>query len=409
MTSHHSSLGAAFDPLHVQLEALPDFYVQLRQEEPITFCPALNAYLVSRYDDIRSVLLQPNLFLSKNTPISRLGFYPQTVAELKKGYPFEIITYEDGERHLRLMKPLAKTFSPTRVQTMEPIIRKIATKLIDSFESDGQVEIISQFARPLPREVILTMIGVPQQDMATVRKQYEDLHRLTLVQLSQEEQVECARQFVALQHYFAHLIEEKQNKLEGEDLISELVRDSETGEQPLSHTDLINQIVGIMIAASETIAQLIGNGLVLVLEEPTRWQTLCEHPEAIPLLIEETLRLRSPVHGLVRTTAQQVTIGGVTMPQGTKLILLCASANHDESQFVQARRCEMQRQPNPHLTFGHGLHSCVGATLARLEGCIAFEALTQRLPQMRLVPNRQSEYYFRIAISGHKQLFIQWD
>lgn len=409
MTSHHSSLGAAFDPSRVQVEALPDFYARLRQEEPITFSPILNAYLVSRYEDIRSILLQPDLFSAKDDPVSRLEFYPQTIAELGKGYPLKTVTFDDGARHTRIRKPLQKAFSPTRVRAMEPIIREIATKLINGFVSDGQAEIISQFARLLAREAILTMIGVPQQDMAMVKKQCEDVRVMTLLHLSQEEQVECACQLVALQHYFAHLIEEKQKQPEGEDLIAELVRDRKAGEEPLSDADLINQIFGVMIAAGESVTHLIGSGLVLMLEEPTRWQTLCECPEQIPLVVEEILRLRGAVHGLVRIATQQVTIGGVTIPQGAKLVLLCTSANYEEEQFSQACRFEMQRRPNPHLSFGHGVHFCVGAALARLEGRIAFEVLTQRIPKMRLVPNQQFEYHFRITIYGYKHIYVQWD
>jgi cytochrome P450 len=159
LTSHHCSLGAAFDPSRAQVEELPDFYARLRQEEPITFNPALNAYLVSRYDDIRSIVVRSDLLSAKDDPVCRLEFYPQTIAELKKGYPLKTVTFDDGERHARLRKPLQKTFSPTRVRAMAPVIREIATKLVNGFVGNGQAEIISEFARLLPREVILTMVS----------------------------------------------------------------------------------------------------------------------------------------------------------------------------------------------------------------------------------------------------------
>jgi cytochrome P450 len=149
--------------------------------------------------------------------------------------------------------------------------------------------------------------------------------------------------------------------------------------------------------------------LVLLLEEPTRWQTLCEHQERIPLALEEILRLRGPALGFVRTTTRQVTVGGISMPQGTKLLLLYASGSRDESQFQEASDFQMQRQPNPHLAFGHGVHFCVGAALARLEGRIAFEELTQRIPTMRLVPYQQFEYGFRFSNYGYKRIYFQWD
>lgn len=181
------------------------------------------------------------------------------------------------------------------------------------------------------------------------------------------------------------------------------------GEEPLSDVGLINQIYGVVIAGHETTAHLIGSGLVLLLEEPTRWQALREHPEHIPLAIEEILRLRGPVQGFIRTATQEVTVGGVTMPQGTKLLLIYASGSRDESHFPQACDFDMQRQPNHHLAFGHGIHFCVGAPLARLEGRIAFEALTQRFPKMRLLPDQQFVYTFNFATYGHKHVYTRWD
>jgi cytochrome P450 len=408
LVGHHSSLGVAFDPLHIQVELPYAFYARLRQEEPITFSPTINAYLVSRYDDIRSILSQPDLFSSKNALLSGARFHPQTITELMKGYPYVLTTIgDDGARHTRMRQPFQNALSPTRVRAMEPFIREVATRLIDRFISDGQAEIISQFAYLLPLEVILAILGIPQQDLAMVKEQSDALRMLLSLPLSPEEQVECARQFVVLQHYYARLIEEKRQH-PGSDLISDLVRDGMREDDPVSDVDLINQICGVVIAGHETTTHLIASGLVLLLEEPTRWQTLCEHPEQIPLAIEEILRMRGPALGFVRTTTQEVTVGGITMPEGTRLLLLYASGSRDESQFPQASGFEMQRQPNPHLAFGHGVHFCVGAALARLEGRIAFEALTQRIPNMRLVPDQQFEYGFRFSNYGYKSVYLQW-
>ncbi len=151
----------------------------------------------------------------------------------------------NGARHTRMRQPFQNAFSPTRVRAMEPFIRETATKLIDRFIGDGQVEIISQFAYLLPLEVILAILGIPQQDLAMVKEQSDALRMLLSLPLSPEEQVECARQFVALQHYYAHLIEEKRQH-PGSDLVSDLVRDSMREDDPLSDVDLINQICGVV-------------------------------------------------------------------------------------------------------------------------------------------------------------------
>jgi cytochrome P450 len=210
------------------------FYAQVRREEPITFSPVLNAYLVSRYDDIRAILSQPDLFSSKDVFGSFVEFYPQTIAELMKGYPIEATTIaNDGARHIRLREPLQKAFSPARIRVMEPLIRQIANNLIDRFIENGRAEIISQFAALFPLDVIFTMCGIPQQDLEVVKKQSDALQILLGLPLPLEEQVECARQSVALQHYYARLIEERRKK-PGDDLISDLISDAAAGEVPLS-------------------------------------------------------------------------------------------------------------------------------------------------------------------------------
>ena len=199
MTKHQPSLGASFDPLSIQTELPYAFYARLRQEEPITFSPAINAYLVSRYDDIRAILSQPDLFSSKNALLHLTKFHPETITELMKGYPYMLTTLgDDGARHTRMRAPLQKALSPARVRAMEPYIREIATRLIDGFVSDGQAEIISQFAYLLPLEVILNILGIPQQDLAMVKRQCTAWRMLLSLPLAPEEQAECARQAVAL-------------------------------------------------------------------------------------------------------------------------------------------------------------------------------------------------------------------
>lgn len=386
------------------------FYAQLRQEEPMTFNPALRAYLVSRYDDVRFILSHPELFSSKDAfNFLPLEIHEQTLAELRKGYPLEPVPLVcEGTRHSRMREPLQKALSLTRVRAMEAFIRETGTRIIDGFIHDGKAEIISQFAYPFPLEIILTILGIPREDLEMVKKWSNEVQKLILLPLPQEQQVECARQFVALQHYYAHLIEEKR-KNPVEDLISDLIHHREAGEEPLSDTDLINLINGSVIAGHETTTHLIGSGLVLLLEEPGRWQALREHPDQIPQAIEEILRLRGPVQGFIRTTTQDVTVGGQALPAGTRLLALYASGNRDESRFPQADRFVMDRQPSQHLAFGHGIHFCVGASLARLEGRIALEILTQRLPSMRLLADQQFTFTFNLTTYGYERIYIQWE
>jgi cytochrome P450 len=211
MTTHDPSLGTAYDPFDRHLENPYSFYTQLRHEEPITFSPCINAYLVSRYDDIHSILSQPDTFSSRDTLTPGITMHPRTIAELSKGCPFvPIVVNADGANHVRLREPLQKMFAPTRIRRMEPLIRQIATRLVDGFINDGHAEIISQLAYPLPLEVVLTVLGVPQKDMEEIKRLSDDWNALILSPLPEEQQVAHAQSLVALHHYIAQLIEQQE-------------------------------------------------------------------------------------------------------------------------------------------------------------------------------------------------------
>jgi len=162
------------------------------------------------------------------------------------------------------------------------------------------------------------------------------------------------------------------------------------------------------MAGQKTTVDMIGNGLVILLESISRWKTLCAHPEFIPSAIEEMLRYDSPVQAVSRTTTCEVTIGDVTLPAGAKVLLVCGSANRDEAQFPDAHIYDVQRNPNRHLAFGHGSHFCVGAPLARLMGLVVFEILTQRLPTMQLVPFQQLTHAPALQFRGYQRLEVEW-
>lgn len=408
MDTSNPPLGTAYDPFGRDLENPYPFYARARREEPITFSPAINAYLVTRYDDIRSILLQPDIFSSRDTLTPVVTMYPRTFAELSKGFLFvPTAINSDGVNHQRFREPLQKAFAPIRIRAMEPLIRQIVTRLVDAFITQGHAEIISQLAYPLPLEVVLTMLDIPQADLEEVKWLCSEWNALLLSPLSEERQVECARNVLTFQRYLARLIQERRDAPR-EDLITDLLEVRMPGEEPLSEGELVFTLASVIIAGHETTTRLIGNGLVLLLQEPARWQTLCEHPDHIPLVIEEILRYHGPVRGFIRTTTREVTVGGVVMPEGTKLFLLYSSANRDETQFPLADQFDMQRRPNRHLAFGHGDHFCVGAPLGRLEGRIAFETLTQRLPGLRLVPNQDLSHIPDLINNGYQRVEVQW-
>lgn len=407
-----STLGNMYQPFGEHLENPYGFFELARKQQPIFFSPALSGWVVTDYSDILSIVNQPERFSSRDTLRPLVSLTPAVFAELGKGYPqVPMHINGDGKNHQRFRTPLVSALSAAQVKQMEPLVTTIATRLIDSFVNDQQAEMISQFAYPFPLEVILTLLGVRKEDMTHAKQWSDDWLALVSSQLSEERQIECARGLVALQHYFAQLIEDRKQKPQ-DDLITAMITTTVSGEEPLNETELVNALGGLLVAGHETTTNLIGNGLALLLDPATRserWEQIRAHPDLIPVAIEEILRYDDPAQAFFRTTTQGVTIGGQTMPEGTLLLLVYGSANRDEDQFPDPTSFQLQRTPNRHLAFGYGVHFCVGAALARLEGRIAFEILARRLPHLRLVPEQSPAHVPTLMFRGYRSLAMEWD
>ncbi len=400
-------MGQEFHPfISPQLEDPYSFFERARKEEPLFFSPLLSAYVLTRYSDILTVLKNPAKFSSKDN-LQPIGEYtPEVIEVFKKGFPMvRDLLNSDGEHHKRLRAPFLKIFVPEKLQAMEDSIRAIANKLVDSFVQQGRVDIIEEFAYPLPLEVILTLYGVPLKMLEDIKNWGHNTTALFSSKLTPEQQLKCARSFVEMEYAIAGLIEERRKNPQN-DLVSE-IQDSD-----LTLNEMVIVLCGLVVAGHKTTSQLIGNGLKLLLERPELWQKLCNDPSLIPHAIEEVLRYEAPVPAMIRTTTQEVELAGVTLPENTRIFLMYGSGNRDEDEFKNAAEFELERyqQPNSkHLAFGHGAHHCIGSNLARREGRIAFEVLSQRLPNLRLSPNQKLENIPALMSRGFKHLDLEWD
>jgi cytochrome P450 len=403
-------LGQEFAPLKApHLENPYPFYARARHEEPVFFSKDLNAWVVTRYDDVRAVVAQPDVFSSKDTLRPVVQFTPETFRELSKGFGFlPNIINTDGEEHMRFRAPLNQAFLPARMRKMEADVRTVANRLIDTFYQDGQTEIISRFAGPLPQEIILRLFDVPLTQMTQYKQWCDDIKALTMSPLTPERQLECARSFVAFQHAVAGLAEERKHT-PGDDVISCMATVHHNPARPLSIPEIVNTAMGTILAGHDTTTSLLGTALYILLGTPRLWQTLCEHPENISTTVEEVLRFDSSVHLFFRTALREATVGGVTIPEGAFLLVSYASANHDETQFANAEQFDLRRSPNRHIAFGFGSHFCVGSPLARLISRVALESLTQRLPQMHLKPGQSIHHVPQLAFHGLASLELEWD
>ncbi|MGL5804608.1 MAG: cytochrome P450 [Xenococcaceae cyanobacterium] len=407
-------LGEKYQPfINPQLEDPYSFYQRARNEEPIFYSPLLKGYVLTRYDHILSVLKDPARFSSADTLAPIAQFPPEVLEVLRQGFPpTRDLVESDGENHKRLRTPLMKVFAPEKLEAIEPVIYAIANRLVDSFIEDGKAEIVSQFAYPLPLEAILTMYGISLERTADLKKWCYDMNALISSPLKLDKQVECALSFVAMQHYLAGLIEDRRRSPQN-DLISSILNSD------LSMPELVRVLCGLIQAGHKTSSHLIGNALKHLLENRQLWQVICDDSFAcvkrnrslIANVLEEVLRYDAPIPGISRTTTQEVELAGVKLDRGTRIFLMYGSANRDEAQYNRADRFEIERfqQTTPnHLAFGHGIHHCIGSSLARREGRIALEVLSQRLPNLKLCPNQEFTHIPTMFFRGYTSLYVEW-
>lgn len=399
-------LGKEFQPfINPQLDDPYTFYKRARAEEPIFYSPLFDAYVLTRYDDIISVLKDPTRFSSANSLQSIVNSTPEVIEILRQGFPFVSLINSDGEQHKRLRAPFMKVFAAEQLTYVEASISKIANCLVDTFINEGRVEIIEKFAHPLPLEVILTMYSVPLKIMPEVTHWAKDMTQLFSAPLTPERQVESARSFVSLQHFVASLIEEKR-KAPANDLITNIL------DSGLSTPELVLLLCEMIVAGHATSADFIGTAIKLLVEQPQVWQKLHQNPSLIPTVLEEVLRYDTPAPSMVRVATTEVCMGEITIPKGSRILILYGSANRDETRFSDADKFNIERFQNApvnHIAFSHGMHHCLGSSLARREGRIAIEILSQRLPGLRLCRDRELTHVPAMLNRGYTSLEVEWD
>ncbi|WP_112265190.1 cytochrome P450 family protein [Lentzea terrae] len=297
-------------------------------------------WMISRYDDVVQALSHPGLSSSV--------------------IPGGMLNHTDPPEHTRLRKPVARAFSTRRMESLRPRIERITNDLLDSWETEDEVDVISTFAYPLPITVICELLGVPERDRDEIRS-------LTAELMDPQTMVEAYGSFAA---YVQRLLETKEP---GDDVITEL------RDQP----NLVQTLVLLITAGHETTVQLIGNGLLALLRDPDMKRRLVDDPILIPDAVDELLRYDGPfTTGLVRVATSDVVIGGVTIPRSSQVTVSLGAANRDPSRYPDPDVLQLGR--DPHVAFGHGIHYCVGARLARIEGEIAFGTLLRRFPELVL-------------------------
>jgi cytochrome P450 len=360
-------------------------FTAVREDAPVhhvTLADGHKAWLIVRYDEAKAALTDPRLSKDMQAALDRSG---EVVAE---GLPGPALARHmlsmDPPDHTRLRKLASGAFSNRRIEALRPRVQGIVDGLLDDLRAAGgaetPVDLFKGFAFPLPFTVISELLGIPTADRADLGEWFTTL----LAPSSGSEPPPAAVAASArIVEYLGELLELRRRE-PAEDLVTDLIRAADTAEA-LTDREMRSTIFQLVVAGHDTTTTLIGNGTVALLTHPDQWDALQADPGLLPTAIEEFLRWDAPVpHSTFRYTTAEVEIGGVVIPPFEQVIISLAAANRDPSKYGRPEDFDIRQGHPGHLAFGHGIHFCLGAPLARLEGRIAFASLLSRFPAMRL-------------------------
>jgi cytochrome P450 PksS len=384
------------------------FYARLRAESPVCSVPLTgkhSAWLVTRYDDVVSVLKDDRFAKNKQSALTpeQLGREPWMPSMFK---PLARNMLDlDPPDHTRLRALVQKAFTPRLIEGMRDRIQTLTNELLDAVQGQGQMDLMRDYAMPVPTTIIAEMLGVPVEDR-------HKFHRWSAAIMAVKPTVWGVLKTVPFAWLFIRYIRklvQARRAAPRDDLVSAIAQAEEAGQQ-LSEDELLAMVFLLLVAGHETTVNLIGNGMLALLEHPDQLDRLRGDPSLIKSAVEELLRFATPVETATERFARQdVTVAGTTIPQGAVMFAAIASANRDERQFPNPDKLDLAREPNKHLAFGLGTHFCLGASLARLEGQLAINTLVQRLPRIRLAVPRESLAWRRgLVLRGLKALPVEF-
>jgi hypothetical protein len=388
----------------------PEF-ARLRAEDPVHWSPAMKAWIVTRHADVKQVALN-----NRQISADRLTPFFKTNPEYRQGSIESLVRYlnhwmvfRDPPDHTRLRRLFNKAFTPTSVENLRPNIEDIVVHLIDGMEAKARrgetVDYIADFAYPLPASVIMDLLGVPRADLERVKVWSDDIALfIGTAQVAGNKYLRAESGAKAMSDYFRVLVEDRTARPR-DDMISHLVL-ARDDRDALSTDEIIGTAILLLFAGHETTSNLIGNGFFYSMKHREEWERLIAEPSLASTAVEEFLRYDGPSGALARVASADLEMNGKAIREGQRVFAFVNAANRDPEAFDDAERFDIGRVQNPHLTFGHGIHFCLGAPLARLEAQIAAVRLTERLPHIRL-SGSEPEWHDSLILRGVKRLPVK--
>jgi cytochrome P450 len=403
-----------------------DVMAALAAADPVIWVPELDAYAVTRYDcvvealtDIRrfsSQLGDPKgprmsqrLLAARQELVDKSDEFAEVVAQLKPDWrQAKVLTTADPPRHTRHRQLVNRLFSPRRVAAFELGIRELADDLIDAFIPSGRADLVADFAVGLPLRVVAEQLGVAEGNLADFKRWSDDLVFATgNDRPTSDDIMRMTRSLVEMDQFLRRVIGER--RAHPQDDFATLLANAESGDpaDPLGDEERVAMMAIMLSAGNETTTKMITAGISILARQPELAIRLTAEPEKIPAFVEETLRLESPLQGIYRIVREDTELGGVHLPAGASIWVVYGAANRSPITFPNQSSVDLDR-PNlrDHVAFGHGIHYCVGAPLARLEGTVAFSALLERVYPWTIVSEEMQPSYM---LHGHRRLDVTFE
>lgn len=394
-----------FDPRDPDVIQHPlDTLLRLQAEDPVHWSPLLKGWVLTRHDDVKAVQMNSGITSDRLTPFfeSQRGEERARLNDLIR-YLNTWVVFKDPPDHTRLRGLLNKVVTPGVMRGLEKGIAELADGLLDKIAArgDGRFECISEFANPLPASVIMDLLGVPREDMNSLRDWSMLLQPFLGNATGPGDKYETGRAgIVAMADYFRDAAKQRLARPRG-DVISHFVMLQQTGQ--ISEDELIGSCILFLFAGHETTTNLIGNGIRALLANPAQKARLVADPSLIASAVEEMLRFEGPTGAVVRVVKVPFELRGKALCEGDRVFAMVNAANHDPDVFERAAVFDISRTPNRHLTFNHGIHFCLGAPLARAEARIAISRLFARFPDVAMATDTV-EYMDTLTMRGVREM-----
>jgi cytochrome P450 len=403
--------ASAFTPFEPPYLTDPySFFRRARADSPVFYSSAIDHWVVTRYDDVRTVMRDTDRYSAANAQ-SPVTPWPADAVAAFESHGFGLrpnLSNNDAPSHTKVRHFLRDAFSARRISWLEPHVRRLADSCVDQFAERRCGDLVELMLSDVPAQVLFVFLGIPDADIETVKRWSAGRAILTWGRPSDDEVRAELPDFVRYLQYCFDLVDELERN-PGDDYTSELLR-RVADEQPddFDKGRVAQTLFGLLMAGHETTTNQSANAIRALLSTPGAWQRLVDEPDLIPDAVEEAIRFESSVVAWRRVTRRAVELSGVQIPAGAQVLALLGSANRDEAVFPDGERLDLDRaNSRNHLSFGFGSHYCLGAPLARLELKIFLEVLTRRLPDLELVATDYS-YSPNTSHRGPLSLPVSW-